>query len=165
MYIKNFTFLPFIDNMDISVHSLCMNIAIRDDLKLYSTLKHIQCYRSEIDQETFKQVRDIKSPIPEDMLLTSETPEQPTDDSTTAKSADENDEIIASQLLTRQIERGRCREVKSFSSLFASDTSQELIYVQLDDLTTKDVFLSSIIQWTFSKKDLTQPKTPVETYV
>ena len=107
------------------------------------------------------QRQNLEMGISEDMLQTSEDPKQSTDNTTKAKIGDGKGEITAIKLLTQQTERGRYREVKSFSSLFtASDTLQEIVYVQLDDLTTKDVFLSSIIKWAFSTKDKGQPKTP-----
>ena len=67
----NVSFLPFIDNMDTPIHNIYMNIAIRDDLKWYSISEPIQSHGNEISQEAFKQKRDIKSPIPEDLLQTS----------------------------------------------------------------------------------------------
>ena len=147
--------------MDIAIHNIYMNIAIRDDLKWYSTSKPIQSHGNEISQEALKQTRDIKSPIPEGMLQTSEDQKQSTDKTTTAEIGDEKDEIAATKLLTRRTERGRYREAKSYSNLFAaSDTLQEIMYSQIDDLTSKDVFLSSIFKWTLSKEQsITQSKS------
>ena len=157
----DFTFLPFIDNADVPSHNIYMNIGIRDDLKLYSTSKLIQSDGNETDQETFKQTIRIKSKIPGDIPQTSEAPKQSTEKSTMAKSGNSKGEITATKVRTRQTQRGRYREAKSFSNLFAAhDTLQEIMYLQIDDLTIKDVFLSSILKWTFSKDDKGQPKTP-----
>ena len=154
---SDFTFLPFIHNMDVPFHKVYMNIAIRNDLKSYSTSKHIQSNENETDQETFKQKGKIKSQIHEGTPQSSVTQTQSTDNSTTAKSRENKDEMATTKLYKSETQRRRFREVKSFFNLFAAyDTLQEIMYIQIDDLTIKDVFLSSILKWTFSKDDKEQ---------
>ena len=158
---SDFTYLPFIHNMDVPFHKVYMNIAIRDDLKSYSTSKHIQSDENETDHETFKQKGKIKSQIHEDISQSSVAQTQSTDNSTTAKSRESKDEMATTKFYKRETQSRRCNEVKSFSNLFAAHgTLQEIMYFQIDDLTIKDVFLSSIIEWTFSEKDKGQPKNP-----
>ena len=160
---SDFTFLPFINNMDVSLHTIYMSIAIRDDLKFYSTSKHIQSDGNETDQEAFTQTSEIKSEIHEDVLQTSDTPKQSSEKSTITKSGDSKGKITTTNVRTRQTQKGRYREAKTLSNLFAAhDALQEIMYLQLDDLTTKDVFLSSILKWAFSKEDKEQQITQLK---